>query len=121
MLTSYQMTPCWRRSPPLPTGVSRSVVRIPERQADQFMVQHAQASYYDVLLEAGVRIYLYPKPTVLHAKHFTVDDMVGIIGSSNMDYCSFGLDYEITLMSIGQQFVSDLQAVADGYRAFAAS
>ena len=57
-------------------------------QADQFMVQNAQASYYDVLLEAGVRIYLYPKPTVLHAKHFTVDDIVGIIGSSNMDYRS---------------------------------
>jgi cardiolipin synthase len=86
-------------------------------QADQFVVQHAQASYYEVLLEAGVRIYLYPKPTVLHAKHFTVDDMVGIIGSSNMDYRSFGLDYEITLMSTGQQFVADLQGVADGYRA----
>jgi cardiolipin synthase len=52
----------------------------------------------------------------LHAKHFTVDDMVGIIGSSNMDYRSFGLDYEITLMSTGQQFVADLQAVADEYR-----
>jgi cardiolipin synthase A/B len=86
-------------------------------QADQFVVGHAQASYYDVLLEAGVRIYLYPKPTVLHAKHFTVDDMVGIIGSSNMDYRSFGLDYEITLMSTGRQFVADLQAVADEYRA----
>ena len=86
-------------------------------QADQFMVQNAQASYYDVLLEAGVRIYLYPKPTVLHAKHFTVDDIVGIIGSSNMDYRSFGLDYEITLMSTGKDFVADLQEVADGYRA----
>jgi cardiolipin synthase A/B len=86
-------------------------------QADQFVVQNAQASYYDVLLEAGVRIYLYPKPTVLHAKHFTVDDMVGIIGSSNMDYRSFGLDYEVTLMSTGEQFVADLQEVADGYRA----
>lgn len=86
-------------------------------QADQFVVGHAQASYYDVLLEAGVRIYLYPKPTILHAKHFTVDDMVGIIGSSNMDYRSFGLDYEITLMSTGQQFVAELQKVADGYRA----
>jgi cardiolipin synthase len=42
--------------------------------------------------------------------------MVGIIGSSNMDYRSFGLDYEITLMSTGKQFVADLQAVADGYR-----
>ena len=60
-----------------------------------------------------MRIYLYPKPTVLHAKHFTVDDIVGIIGSSNMDYRSFGLDYEITLMSTGKQFVADLQ---DGRR-----
>jgi cardiolipin synthase A/B len=86
-------------------------------QADQFVVQNAQASYYDVLLEAGVRIYQYPKPTVLHAKHFTVDDIVGIIGSSNMDYRSFGLDYEITLMSTGEEFVADLQGVADEYRA----
>jgi cardiolipin synthase A/B len=86
-------------------------------QADQFVVQHAQASYYDVLLEAGVKIYQYPKPTVLHAKHFTVDDLVGVIGSSNMDYRSFGLDYEITLISTGKEFVADLQAVADGYRA----
>ena len=86
-------------------------------QADQFVVQNAQASYYDVLLEAGVKIYQYPKPTVLHAKHFTVDDIVGIIGSSNMDYRSFGLDYEITLMSTGTQFVDDLQTVADEYRA----
>jgi cardiolipin synthase A/B len=86
-------------------------------EADQFVVQNAQASYYGVLLEAGVRIFLYPKPIVLHAKHFTVDDIVGIIGSSNMDYRSFGLDYEITLMSTGEEFVGDLQAVADGYRA----
>jgi cardiolipin synthase len=34
-----------------------------------------------------------------------------------MDYRSFGLDYEITLMSTGQEFVADLQAVAEGYRA----
>ena len=86
-------------------------------QADQFVVGHAQASYYEVLLQAGVRIYLYPKPTILHAKHFTVDDLVGIIGSSNMDYRSFGLDYEITLMSTGQEIVADLQAVAAEYRA----
>jgi phosphatidylserine/phosphatidylglycerophosphate/cardiolipin synthase-like enzyme len=33
---------------------------------------------------------------VLHAKFFTVDDVAGVIGSSNMDYRSFGLDYEIS-------------------------
>lgn len=85
-------------------------------QADQFGVQHAQASYYEELLDAGVRIYLYPKPTVLHAKFFTVDDIVGVIGSSNMDYRSFGLDYEISLMGTDPGFVADLHRISDDYR-----
>ena len=86
-------------------------------QADQFMVQHAQASYYEELLNAGVRIYLFPRPTVLHAKFFTVDDIVGVIGSSNMDYRSFGLDYEISLMGTDPAFVADLRRISDEYRA----
>ena len=85
--------------------------------ADQFMVQHAQSSYYEELLDAGVRIYLYPKPTVLHAKFFTVDDIAGVIGSSNMDYRSFGLDYEISLMGTDPGFVADLHRISDEYRA----
>jgi len=45
---------------------------------DQFMVFHAQRSYYEELLKAGVTIWLYKAPTVLHAKHFTVDDDRGV-------------------------------------------
>jgi cardiolipin synthase A/B len=86
-------------------------------QADQFMVQHAQRSYYRALLEAGVQINLYPKPTVLHAKHFTVDDEIGVIGSSNMDMRSFELDYEITLVGFGGPLVHDLHDIQDRYRA----
>lgn len=85
--------------------------------ADQFVVQHAQSSYYEELLNAGVRIYLYPQPTVLHAKFFTVDDVAGVIGSSNMDYRSFGLDYEISLMGTDPSFVAELQRISDEYRA----
>ncbi|MDO5737513.1 MAG: cardiolipin synthase [Propionibacteriaceae bacterium] len=85
-------------------------------QADQFMVQHAQRSYYKMLLEAGVKIYLYPKPTVLHAKHFTIDDEISVIGSSNMDMRSFALDYEIMLLGFGEILASELAEVQDGYR-----
>jgi phosphatidylserine/phosphatidylglycerophosphate/cardiolipin synthase-like enzyme len=53
---------------------------------------------------------------VLHAKFFTVDDVAGVIGSSNMDYRSFGLDYEISLMGTDPSFVADLQRISDaGY------
>ena len=65
---------------------------------DQFMVYHAQRSYYEALLRAGVRICLYPAPYVLHSKHFTVDDDVAVLGSSNMDMRSFALNYEVSLM-----------------------
>ncbi len=84
---------------------------------DQFMVFHAQRSYYEELLRAGVRIFLYPAPTILHAKHFTIDDEVSVIGSSNMDMRSFSLDYEISIMVRGHGFVEELREVEEEYRA----
>ena len=84
--------------------------------SDQFMVGHAQASYYRALLDAGVRIYLYPAPYVLHSKHFTIDDDVAVVGSSNMDLRSFALNYEVSLMLLGSEVVGRLRAVEDTYR-----
>ncbi|MFT4081229.1 MAG: cardiolipin synthase [Nocardioides sp.] len=84
--------------------------------SDQFMVGHAQASYYRELLEAGVRIHLYPSPAILHAKHFTIDDTVAVVGSSNMDMRSFALNYEICLMMPDVAAVRELRRVEDTYR-----
>ncbi|PYI39152.1 cardiolipin synthase [Arthrobacter psychrolactophilus] len=84
---------------------------------DQFLVHHAQRSYYEALLKAGVRIFLYPKPFVLHAKHFTVDSDVAIIGSSNMDMRSFSLNLEVTVMMIDREVVQQMHTVEDHYRA----
>ena len=86
-------------------------------QGDQFMVYHAQCSYYRALLEAGVRIYLYPAPFVLHSKHFSVDDDVAVLGSSNMDMRSFALNYEVSLMMLGAEVVNRMRKVEDAYRA----
>ena len=73
--------------------------------SDQFMVFHAQRSYYEQLLRAGVKIYLYRAPTVLHAKHLSVDDDVAIIGSSNMDIRSLSLHMELMVLVHGADFV----------------
>ena len=85
-------------------------------ESDQFMVGHAQASYYQVLLDAGVRIYLYPAPLILHSKHFSVDDEVAVIGSSNMDMRSFALNYEVSMMLTGREIVQRFQEVEGVYR-----
>ena len=85
-------------------------------QADQYMVDRAQSSYYRSLLEAGVRIFLYPKPAVLHTKCFIVDDIYAVMGSSNMDMRSFGLNYEISLLTTGGDLVDDIVDVVAGYQ-----
>ncbi|WP_322919162.1 MULTISPECIES: cardiolipin synthase [Nocardioides] len=86
-------------------------------EGDQFMVYHAQCSYYQALLEAGVRIHLYPAPAVLHSKHFSIDDDVAVIGSSNMDMRSFALNHEVSMMVTGSDVVARFRKVEDDYRA----
>jgi Phosphatidylserine/phosphatidylglycerophosphate/cardiolipin synthases and related enzymes len=84
---------------------------------DQALVYHAQRSYYEALLNAGVRIWMYRKPYILHAKHFSIDDEVAVIGTSNMDMRSFQLNMELSLMVRGRSFVAAMREVEDGYRA----
>ncbi|MEJ8282832.1 cardiolipin synthase [Curtobacterium sp. PvP017] len=83
---------------------------------DHAMTWHAQRSYYEGLLRAGVKIWLYRAPVILHAKHFTIDDEVSVIGSSNMDMRSFSLNLEVSVMVRGHRFVDALRAVQDAYK-----
>ncbi|MBG6214512.1 MAG: cardiolipin synthase [Cryobacterium sp.] len=83
---------------------------------DQAVVYHAQRSYYEELLTAGVRIYMYKTPYILHAKHFSIDDEVAVVGSSNMDMRSFSLNMEVTLMVRGRSFVQQLRHMEDRNR-----
>ena len=83
---------------------------------DQVGVFHAQRSYYSALLEAGVHIWMYPAPYILHAKHLSIDDDVAVIGSSNMDIRSFSLDLEVSMLVRGKSFVAEIRTVEDDYR-----
>ncbi|HYT88377.1 MAG TPA: cardiolipin synthase [Gemmataceae bacterium] len=84
------------------------------RQADQVLVGLAQRSYYEELLEGGVKIHLYQR-RFLHAKHVSVDDSIALIGSSNMDIRSFRLNAEISLLIYDPQAAAQLHAVQDRY------
>lgn len=85
-------------------------------ESDQFMVGHAQQSYYQALLDAGVIIYRYPAPKILHSKFMVVDGEIAVFGSSNMDMRSFGLNYEISLLATHGSIVPRLVDIADEYR-----
>lgn len=60
---------------------------------DKKMVFLLTQSYYEQLLEAGVRIYEY-QPGFLHAKSFVCDDEIAVVGTINLDYRSLYLHFE---------------------------
>jgi cardiolipin synthase A/B len=64
------------------------------RRSDSRVVAYAGRSYYDELLDAGVRIYEY-RPTVLHSKSLLVDGDCVLLGSANFDSRSFRLNFEV--------------------------
>lgn len=92
-----------------------AVTLIVSEIGDQFLVFHAQRSYYEELLKAGVKIYLYRSPVLLHSKFIIIDDDIAVIGSSNLDIRSFELNLEVTLVCYNTQVASDLEEVTAEY------
>lgn len=60
---------------------------------DKWFVYVLTQSYYQTLIQAGVKIYEYT-PGFIHAKGFVCDDTVGVIGTINLDYRSFCHHFE---------------------------
>ncbi len=62
---------------------------------DKVFMSLATKSYYDVLLETGVRIYEY-KNVFIHSKVMIIDDYLASVGTVNFDPRSFNLNFEAT-------------------------
>jgi cardiolipin synthase len=84
------------------------------RHANQLFTQLAQRSYYDELLENGVKIHIY-RPRFLHAKHLSIDGEIALIGSTNIDIRSFALNAEINLLVYDPQIMAELRELQDSY------
>lgn len=67
----------------------------------------AHATYAN-LLKAGVHIHEY-LPRMLHAKTIVVDEAWCSVGTANLDYRSFFLNYELTLVSTDAGLVRRLE------------
>jgi cardiolipin synthase A/B len=81
---------------------------VPEK-TDLRMVWMAGKSYFDDLMLAGVKIYLY-RPAILHTKVLIIDDAVGVVGSSNVDIRSFFLNFELGVFLYGEREIGLLES-----------
>lgn len=67
------------------------------KMCDSRLVTYATRSYFDDLLQAGVRIHEYG-PRLMHTKALLCDDELAIIGTANFDHRSFRLNFEVSVL-----------------------
>lgn len=86
------------------------------KESDSWTAKHATNSYLECLMEAKVKVFRYCKGFI-HAKTMVVDDMFSTVGTANMDYRSFNINFEInammydeaTSMELKSHFMEDLE------------
>ncbi len=76
-------------------------------KSDSRIVDAAARSYYGELLNAGVEIYLYRKG-FLHAKTLVADRNLAVVGTANMDYRSFDLNFEVNAIVYDGELAGEL-------------
>jgi cardiolipin synthase len=80
---------------------------------DKFLTHLMSKSYFPPLLEAGVKVYAYPKGFI-HSKTFVCDDETAIVGSINLDYRSLFLHFENAVWMYGSRAVLQVKEDFEG-------
>jgi cardiolipin synthase len=66
-------------------------------ESDSWAAQYATDSYIEECLNSGIIIYRYCKGFI-HAKTLVIDNMFSSIGTANLDYRSFSMNFEINAL-----------------------
>jgi len=76
--------------------------------ADNTIVSWCVRSYFETLLKAGIKIFLFPDG-FLHSKILVSDDGIATIGTANLDDRSFEQNYEVNAIIYDQHFAKLLK------------
>lgn len=79
-------------------------------KSDSKLVNAASKANYNSLLQAGVEIYIYQKGFV-HSKTLVTDGKLCMIGTANMDYRSFELNFEVNAIIYDSPFSEKMRTV----------
>lgn len=93
-------------------GASVEVI-VPGRRNNHPIARRASRRRYGDLLRAGARLFEY-RPAMMHAKILIVDQVWSVVGSTNFDNRSFGLNDEVNLAvqdrALAQRLERDFRA-----------
>ena len=85
---------------------------VPKR-SDSVLTTLAARSYFDTLVEAGVKVHEYG-PRMLHTKALLIDDHMVLVGSANFDHRSFRLNFEVSMLLDGEELAAELEQHLEG-------
>jgi cardiolipin synthase len=88
----------------LARGVSVEIIT-PGISSDHLLTRTASRRLYGDLLKAGARIYEY-QPAMIHAKTLVVDGIWSVVGTTNFDNRSFGINDEVNLAALDQSLAA---------------
>jgi cardiolipin synthase len=85
-------------------GVSVEIIA-PGAKSDHTITRRSSRRLYGDLLKAGAQIYEY-KPSMMHAKSLVIDGVWSVVGSTNFDNRSFGLNDEVNLAAFDPELAA---------------
>ena len=80
------------------------------QKPDHLLPWLSSFTYYTKLREAGVKVWRY-QPGFMHQKAFLADNDLAIVGSINLDYRSFMLNFELAAVVQDKNFASEVEAM----------
>jgi cardiolipin synthase A/B len=111
-ITSPYFLPDWSAREEMRRAMKERGVKIkivtPGMHTDHLLTRTASRRLYGSLLRAGAEIYEY-EPTMIHAKVMIVDGVWSVVGSTNFDNRSFGLNDEVNLAAFDKKLAVRLQ------------
>ena len=88
-------------------GVEVHIVVPSTRHNDHLLTARSSRRLYGDLLEAGARIFEY-QPSMIHTKSMVIDGKWAVVGSTNFDGRSFGINDEVNLAVLDPEFAARL-------------
>ncbi len=88
-------------------GVEVKIV-VPGKHSDHLLTRRSSRRLYGDLLRNGAQIFEY-QPTMIHAKIMVVDGMWSVVGSTNFDHRSFGINDEVNLAALDETLAARIE------------
>ncbi|MFN7993458.1 MAG: phospholipase D-like domain-containing protein [Bryobacteraceae bacterium] len=77
-------------------------ILVPGKHSDHLLTRRSSRRLYGPLLQNGAEIYEY-RPAMIHCKSLVVDGRWTVVGSTNFDSRSFGINDEVNIAALDEQ------------------